>query len=104
MDRIATLFDEHRRLVAIVVIGMTVAAILGATRIEFDANMRNLFRSDDRRMEVLESIYADFGTNDNDCLVVNHGEDFLHTGDVAIDVAAIVEIDEREQVVEDDVA
>ncbi|MCP3902197.1 MAG: MMPL family transporter [Planctomycetes bacterium] len=75
MTRYAIWLDAHPRLAWLAVVAMTALAAFGATRVEFDVNLRNLFRSDDRRMEVLEELYRDFGSDDFDCVVLLRSED-----------------------------
>ncbi|MHC5113726.1 MAG: MMPL family transporter, partial [Planctomycetota bacterium] len=75
MNRYASWLDAHPRLASLAVVVAMILAGFGAARVEFDVNLRNLFRSDDRRMEVLEELYRDFGSDDFDCVVLLGADD-----------------------------
>ncbi|RMF79226.1 MAG: hypothetical protein D6744_09305, partial [Planctomycetota bacterium] len=52
-------------------------AIIGATRLEFDDRLRNIFESHDGEFEYLEGVFADFGADDNDCVVLLEADDLF---------------------------
>ena len=58
-------------------------AVVGAARIEFDDRLRNIFESRDGEFEYLESVFADFGADDNDCVVLFEADDLFSPHAVA---------------------
>jgi predicted RND superfamily exporter protein len=70
LDRLSELFGRHRAGIAAVVIAITFAAIVGNSRLTFDAVPRNIFRSSDANFADLERALEQFGSDDNDCLLV----------------------------------
>ncbi|NUN51181.1 MAG: MMPL family transporter [Planctomycetaceae bacterium] len=69
------LVTERRRPAGAVVILATVLALFGQSRLQFDDDPRAFFRRDEAAMEELERLYADFGADDNDVLVVLEAAD-----------------------------
>lgn len=85
MDRVADLFVRHRALVALVVVLYTVAAAVGNARLGFDDVPRSVFRTEDDDFVELEKVFEDFGSDDNDCVIVIEpaaGADGTATGDL----------------------
>ena len=78
MERLALLLTRHRSLGMGLVAVMTAVACWGLTRLEFDDGPRRLFRAEDAAYTLLESVYRDFGADDNECVVVIEAEDFFH--------------------------
>ena len=66
----AELFGRYRLLVALLVMGMTALAAWGMTRLKFDDVPRNVFRSGSDDYRELQRFFADFESDDTDCLVV----------------------------------
>lgn len=77
MGRLAELITGHRIATSWFVFGVSLLAILGLTRLEFDDVARGIFRSDDADFSLLEEVYEDFGSDDNDCVVVLEAPDFF---------------------------
>ncbi|MCA9299531.1 MAG: MMPL family transporter, partial [Phycisphaerales bacterium] len=59
-----------RVLVGAVMLVLTALGAVGISRIQFDPNVRNLFKGEDRAVETLTRIYDAFGADDRDCNVV----------------------------------
>ncbi len=74
MNWLAAFFTAHQRSVAVVVAVVTVLAAWGTARVEFNDEPRTIFRRDDDEFARLEQMYADFGADDNDVLLVIDGE------------------------------
>lgn len=70
MDRVAELFARHRALIALFVVLYTAAAVFGNARLGFDDVPRSVFRTADEDFVELEQVFEDFGSDDNDCVVV----------------------------------
>lgn len=52
------------------VVVLTAAAAVGLMRLQFDDVPRSVFRIDDENFDRLESVFQNFGSDDNDCLLV----------------------------------
>ncbi len=77
MERYAVFFANHRRLVFLFV---ALATLLGAwcgSRLGFDDVPRSIFRAGDEESQRLEQLFADFGSDDLDCLVVLQADDWF---------------------------
>ncbi|MAF65072.1 MAG: hypothetical protein CMJ84_05355 [Planctomycetes bacterium] len=77
MDRLALFLTRRRVPIMGVVALVTGLAILGMTRLEFDDGPRRVFRAEDAAYGLLESVYRDFGADDNECVVVIEADDFF---------------------------
>jgi len=77
MERFAGHLVRHPRAWAIVVLALSALAVLGAARLEIDDVPRSIFRTEDEHFERLERLFADFGSDDNDCLIVLRTADFF---------------------------
>jgi predicted RND superfamily exporter protein len=74
-------FGRRRWLVALFVAAMTVWALAGISRLQFDDVPRSVFQSESDEFVWLNRLFADFGSDDNDCLiVVESGELFSPAG------------------------
>ena len=62
----------------------TGVALHGLTRIEFDDVPREIFASGDEEYARLLSVYADFGSDDNDVLLVFEGSDWFRPESAAL--------------------
>ena len=70
MESLANCLERRRGRVALAVVGITLLALLGGSRLTFDDVPRNFFISDDDESATLEVIYEQFGADDNDCVFV----------------------------------
>ncbi len=78
-------FGRRRPLVALFIVAMTVWALAGTRRLQFDDVPRSVFQSDSEEFVWLNRLFADFGSDDNDCLiVVESSELFTPRGVAAI--------------------
>ena len=79
--RFADWFVVRRRWVAALILVLSLAAIVGLTRLDFDDVPRSVFRTDSADFDRLEQLFDDFGSDDNDCLIVIDaiGDDDLFT-------------------------
>ena len=79
MDRLAVWIADHRRFVLGGVVVMTIAAGVGLPRRRFDDRPRGVFKANDEAHALLEEVFADFGSDDNDCVLVVESQN-LFTG------------------------
>lgn len=77
LERYARLFTEHRGLVLLFAAAMSALALVGLARLEFDDVARGIFASDDADYARLQSVYDDFGSDDNDALLVLETNDWF---------------------------
>lgn len=70
MNWLGDLFARFRWVVALTILAVTIAAGIGITRLEFDDDLRNFFKAEDGEFAQLQTLFDDFGSDDNDCLVV----------------------------------
>jgi hydrophobe/amphiphile efflux-3 (HAE3) family protein len=77
MDRLADRFVAYRRCVALAVTAITIVAVVGLTRVDFEDEPRTIFEQQDSDFAQLEQFFADFGADDNDLLLVVDGDDFF---------------------------
>lgn len=70
LDILADRFMRHRMLVAVALVAITALAIRGNMLLEFDNSPRDVFRTKDTQFQQLEQLFADFGSDDNDCLLL----------------------------------
>ncbi|TDJ78938.1 MAG: hypothetical protein E2O39_01155 [Planctomycetota bacterium] len=77
MERLSELFVRHRPAIAVFVGLLTAVALFGIGRLQIDDTPRSIFRSGDETFRRLEAVFRDFGSDDNDCLVVLEAEDFF---------------------------
>ena len=73
----ARFFRLHRPWVAAVAALVSLLALYGASRTTIDDLPSSLFRSDDEAFARLERTFAEFGADDQDCLVLLEGESEL---------------------------
>ena len=66
----ADLFQARRGFVAAFVLGMSLLALFGLTRLRFDDVPRGIFAGDGEDYARLESVYRDFGADDNDIILL----------------------------------
>ncbi|MBY0587145.1 MMPL family transporter [bacterium] len=74
MNVYADLFGRNRVLIALIAVVFSSLAGYGITFLEIDDTPRNLFAAQDDDFRQLESLFKDFGSDDNDCVVVLEGE------------------------------
>jgi hypothetical protein len=77
VDALARLMGRTRPLALFAVVAASALAAWGASRLEIDDVPSNIFRSQDAEFERLESVFRDFGTDDNDVLLVVHADDLF---------------------------
>lgn len=77
MDGYAQLFASKRFLVVAFVGVMSLLAIVGLGRLEFDDVPRGIFVSEDEAHDRLEQLYAEFGSDDNEILLVLEADDWF---------------------------
>ena len=82
MRLLADWVTRRRTRVVAVVLLTTVVAMIGVLRLAIDDVPRNLFITDNDEFALLEEVYADFGSDDNDCILVVRSSD-LFTPDAA---------------------
>ncbi len=70
----AKTFLRFRPLIAFLVIGISVAAIVGVSRIRFDDNPRGILRKDNEDFELLVEMFDQFGADENECYLIVYSE------------------------------
>jgi len=89
LDRLADWFARGRTVTAVAVVAMTVWAIFGIGRLQFDDVPQAIFKSDDDDYRTLEELTKQFGEDDHVCLLVLRGDDLFTPQGVRV-VRAIV--------------
>ncbi len=74
MNVYADLFGRNRVLIALIAVVFSSLAGYGITFLEIDDTPRNLFAAQDDDFKQLERLFKDFGSDDNDCVVVLEGD------------------------------
>jgi uncharacterized protein len=77
MDRLAALFVRHRLWIALGIVAFTALAGFGITRLQIDDRPSSIFTSKDEAFDRFRETITDFGSDDNDCLVVLEADDFF---------------------------
>ncbi|MGD9647558.1 MAG: RND family transporter, partial [Pirellulales bacterium] len=70
MTWLISLLTGHRRLVLLGVAVLSAVSLYGLTQLKFDDDPRNFFKTNDEQFRRLEQLFADFGSDDNDCVLV----------------------------------
>jgi len=83
MKLIADLVVGRPRAVVLSLGLLTALALLGAGQLAIDDVPRSFFRSEDQDFERLEQVFRDFGSDDNECLVLLEAADVFSPGPVA---------------------
>ena len=73
MSRLAELLTRRQRLVGLCLGLLTFGAILGLSRLNVDERPRSIYRSADAEYLRMEEVFENFGSDDNDCLVLLEG-------------------------------
>ena len=76
MNWLANLHRSHVRVVAVVVLVLTGAALAGLPRLAFDDDPRSMVRAQRTEFDQLEAFYTDFGPDDQDVLLLIEGDLF----------------------------
>ena len=91
MEWFAGIFTRHRPWVGAFLAALSLLFLFGLSRLSIDDVPSSIFRSDDEDFARLEQLFRDFGSDDNDCIVVLEAETvFSPEG-----VRAIRELDKR---------
>jgi predicted RND superfamily exporter protein len=77
MEKYAELFARGRLPVIAFAVLMSALAVFGLTRVQFDDVPRRIFANDDPDYAQLLSLYEDFGSDDNDVIVVLEADDWF---------------------------
>lgn len=80
---LAEQFGRYRPLVALGLVLMTAAALVGAGRLGFDDVPRSVFKTHDDDYARLEELFQQFGSDDNECLLVVESDDLFSPQGVA---------------------
>ena len=70
MTWLISILTGHRRLVLLGVAVLSAISLVGVTRLKFDDDPRNFFKTNDEQFQRLERLFAEFGSDDNDCVLV----------------------------------
>lgn len=74
---IADGFSRNRKSIAVCFVALTALAAWGLSRLQYDDRPRSIFISDDDDYRLLTEVFADFGSDDNDCFVVVESQDLF---------------------------
>lgn len=85
----ADLFMRHRLAIAVGVVAMTAITAWGISRVGFDDNVRAVFRTNDEDYRLMEAVFAQFGTDENDCFLIVETAD-LFTAKSLADLRSLV--------------
>ena len=77
MRRYADFFVQRRGFVLAFVLTATALALAGLARLEFDDLPRDIIRSEDAAYAQLERLHTDFGSDDNDLVLVLEADDWF---------------------------
>jgi uncharacterized protein len=77
MNLLARLVLRHRFLVGLVIALAAAASLVGVTRLAFDDNYKDIFRSADVRYRDFQTLADVFGGGDGDCVIVLSAPDVL---------------------------
>jgi predicted RND superfamily exporter protein len=84
VQRYAEFFARHRGLLAVLLFTATALALVGLPKLRFDDRPRAIFTTEDEDFARLESVYRDFGSDDNQALVVLETADWLTPAGAAL--------------------
>ena len=79
LNGLAEWFASNRRLLVGLVIAMTVFSIIGLTKLGFDDQPTNIFKTSQADFELLEELFEDFGSDDNDCIILIQSDELFST-------------------------
>lgn len=69
---------RHRSIVAIGVVIFTVIAFDGVRSLDFDDNPRAIFRSEDEDFRLMEEVFDQFGTDENNFILIVQSDDLFN--------------------------
>lgn len=67
-------FARHRGWLAGVIVALTSIGLFGTTRLGFDDLPMNVFKTEQADFELLQTLFADFGSDDGECVIVVEGD------------------------------
>ncbi len=70
LNGLAEWFAANRALLVGLVLAMTAFSVFGLIRLDFDDKPTNIFKTSQADFELLEEVFNDFGSDDNDCLIL----------------------------------
>lgn len=91
-------FARHRMLLVVFVVTMTITAVVGLLRVGFDDLPLNIFKSDQADFELLQELFADFGSDDGECIVVVESDQLFSPQGVKLLRALTEEISKIDQI------
>src|SRR4051812_28176724 len=77
VNTLAHFFLLHRWLPGLTIIAACCAAAVGVTRLSFDDNYKDIFRSGDERYERFVKLADTFGAGDGDCVILLQSRNML---------------------------
>ena len=101
LSSLADWFERHRMLLLVFVVAMTLVSVFGLLRLSFDDQPKNIFKTSQADFELLEELFDDFGSDDNECMIVIESDQLFSARGVRLlkDLtSAISEIDAIESV------
>ncbi len=84
MDRFDKVFDRYRGVVVLGIVALSLAALAGHSRLQFEDVPGEMLSTHNADAELWKEVSQDFGSDDNDCVIVLEGDDLLSS--TAIDV------------------
>lgn len=70
LNGLAEWFAANRGLLVSLILAMTVFAVFGLMRLDFDDQPTNIFKTSQADFELLKEVFDDFGSDDNDCIIL----------------------------------
>lgn len=74
MDRISWAHEKHPNLVRLAIVVLSIVAIVGLRKVEFDGDPRVMFRSENASYLRLLEFYKNTGEDDQDCIFLIEGQ------------------------------
>ncbi len=75
MNRLTEIIDRHRKLLALVLLLITMIAVMGIIRLQFVLDPQIKFKSHGPEYELLQRFEEAFGSDSLDCLLLVRGKD-----------------------------
>jgi len=76
------MLDSWKLIFCLIVVGSAFAC-LGVVKLSFDVSPNDVFLSDNATSRQLEQLYATFGHEDNEIVIVLEGDSLFESGDLA---------------------
>ena len=82
-EALADVLLRYRLRVVLALVAVSAVAIFGLTRSSFDDQPRGVFRADDEEFQLLEELFEQFGSDENDCILLVSADPLFERSRVA---------------------